>query len=69
MARGILGVVYQRLEGTNKLKLVYQSSFANPNAQAADQMRMAIRDTNINLATYMEQQKTRMERGLPMFRD
>ena len=69
LARGILGVVYQRLEGTNKLKLVYQSAFANPNAQAADQMRMAIRDTNINLATYMEQQKTRMERGLPMFRD
>jgi len=69
LARGILGVVHQRLEGTNKLKLVYQSAFANPNAQAADQMRMAIRDTNINLATYMEQQKTRMDRGLPMFRE
>ena len=69
LARGILGVVHQRLEGTTKLKLVYQCAFANPNSQAADQMRMAIRDTNINLATYMEQQKTRMERGLPMFRD
>ena len=69
LARGILGVVYQRLEGTTKLKLFYQSAFANPNAQAADQMRMAIRDTNINLATFMEQQKTRMERGLPMFRE
>ncbi len=69
LARGILGVVHQRLEGTTKLKLVYQSAFANPNAQAADQMRMAIRDTNINLATFMEQQKTRMDRGLPMFRE
>ena len=69
LARGILGVVYQRLEGTSKLKLVYQSAFANPNSQAADQMRMAIRDTNINLATFMEQQKTRMDRGLPMFRE
>ena len=69
LARGILGVVYQRLEGTSQLKLVYQSAFANPNPQAADQMRMAIRDTNINLATFMEQQKTRMERGLPMFRE
>ena len=68
LARGILGVVHQRLEGTNKLKLIYQSAFANPNAQAADQMRMAIRDVNINLATFMEQQKTRMDRGLPMFR-
>lgn len=69
LARGILGVVHQRLEGTSKLKLVYQSAFANPNPQAADQMRMAIRDTNINLATFMEQQKTRMDRGLPMFRE
>lgn len=69
LARGILGVVHQRLEGTTKLKLIYESAFANPNAQAACQMRMAIRDTNINLATYMEQQKTRMERGLPMFRE
>ena len=68
LARGILGVVHQRLEGTTKLKLVYQSAFANPNAQAADQMRMAIRDTNINLATFMEQQRTRLDRGLPMFR-
>ena len=69
LARGILGVVHQRLEGTTKLRLVYQSAFANPNAQAADQMRMAIRDTNINLATFMEQQKNRMDRGLPMFRE
>ena len=69
LARGILGVVHQRLEGTTELKLIYQCAFANPNAQAADQMRMAIRDTNINLATFMEQQKTRLEKGLPMFRD
>jgi len=69
LARGILGVVHQRLEGTSKLKLVYQSAFANPNAQAADQMRMAIRDKNINLATFMEQQKVKMDLGLPMFRE
>ena len=69
LARGILGVVYQRLEGTTKLNLVYQSAFANPNAQAADQMRMTIRDKNINLATFMEQQKTKMDLGLPMFRE
>jgi len=69
LARGILGVVHQRLEGTEKLRLIYQTSFANPNTNAADQMRMTIRDKNINLATYMEQQKARMERGLPMFRE
>lgn len=69
LARGILGVVHQRLEGTKKLKLIYQTAFANPNPQAADQMRMTIRDKNINLSTFMEQQKARMDRGLPMFRE
>lgn len=69
LARGILGVVHQRLEGTKKLQLIYQTAFANPNSQAADQMRMCIRDRNINLSTFMEQQKIKMERGLPMFRE
>jgi len=69
LARGILGVVHQRLEGTTKLKLVYQYAFANPNSNSADQMRMTIRDGNINLATFMEQQHTKMDKGLPLFRD
>jgi len=69
LARGILGVVHQRLEGTTQLKLIYQYAFANPNPNSADQMRMTIRDGNINLATFMEQQHTKMDRGLPLFRD
>ena len=69
LARGILGVVHQRLEGTTQLKLVYQYAFANPNPNSADQMRMTIRDGNINLATFMEQQHTKMDKGLPLFRD
>lgn len=69
LARGILGVIYQRLEGVEKLKLYYKTAFANPNSSAADQMRMTIRSNNINLATYMEQQETLMRKGLPMFRD
>ena len=69
LARGILGVIYQRLEGVGKLKLHYETAFANPNTAAADQMRMSIRDGSINLATFMETQKTRMSRGLPMFKD
>jgi hypothetical protein len=69
LARGILGVVHQRLEGTTQLKLIYQYAFANPNPNSADQMRMTIRDGNINLATYMEQQHTKMDRGLPLFKD
>ena len=69
LARGILGVIYQRLDGVEKLKLYYKTAFANPNASAADQMRMTIRSNNINLATYMEQQETLMKKGLPMFRE
>ena len=69
LARGILGVIYQRLEGVEKLKLHYQTAFANPNTSAADQMRMAIRDGSINLATFMETQNTRMSRGMPMFKE
>ena len=69
LARGILGVIYQRLEGVEKLKLHYETAFANPNTSAADQMRMAIRDGSINLATFMETQATRMSKGLPMFKD
>ena len=69
LARGILGVIYQRLDGVEKLKLYYKTAFANPNSAAADQMRMTIRSNNINLATYMEQQETLMKKGLPMFRD
>lgn len=69
LARGILGVIYQRLDGTEKLKLYYKTAFANPNSSAADQMRMTIRSNNINLATFMEQQETLMRKGLPMFRE
>ena len=69
LARGILGVIYQRLDGTEKLKLYYKTAFANPNTSAADQMRMTIRSNNINLATFMEQQETLMRKGLPMFRE
>ncbi len=69
LARGILGVIYQRLDGVEKLKLYYKTAFANPNTATADQMRMTIRSNNINLATYMEQQETLMKKGLPIFRD
>lgn len=69
LARGILGVIYQRLDGVEKLKLHYKTAFANPNSSAADQMRMTIRGGNINLATFMEQQETLMKKGLPMFRN
>jgi len=68
LARGILGVVYQKLVGTVKLTPNFLSCFANPNPLEADQMRMAVRDGKLNLGTLMEAQMAKMAQGRPMFR-
>ena len=58
LARGILAVVHQKLEGTTVLRPKIHTAFANPNPLVADQMRMSIRDGKINLGTLMEAQAT-----------
>lgn len=68
LARSILVSLHQKLEGTTKLKPVLKACFANPDPLAADQMRMCIRDSKINLSTLMEQQEARLAQGRPMFR-
>lgn len=69
LARGILGVVHQQLEGTSTLHPVIHTAFANPNPLVACQMRMAIREGKISLATFMEAQNTRIFQGRPLFRE
>ncbi len=69
LARGILAVVHQKLEGTRHLRPIIHSCFANPNPLAADQMRMAIREGKINLATLMEAQATKLLQGKPLYRE
>ena len=69
LARGILAVVHQKLEGTEKLRPVLHTAFANPNPLAADQMRMSIRDGKINLGTLMEAQTSKLFQGKPLFRE
>ena len=69
LARGILGVVHQQLEGTANLRPIIHTAFANPNPLVACQMRMTIREGKISLATFMEAQNTRMFQGRPMFRE
>lgn len=69
LARGILGVVHQQLEGTTNLRPVIHTAFANPNPLVACQMRMTIREGKISLATFMEAQNTRLFQGRPMFRE
>ena len=69
LARGILGVVHQQLEGTTTLRPVIHTAFANPNPMVACQMRMSIREGKIALATFMEAQNTRIFQGRPLFRE
>ncbi len=69
LARGILGVIHQQLEGTTTLRPVIHTAFANPNPMVACQMRMSIREGKIALATFMEAQNTRMFQGRPLFRE
>lgn len=67
LARGILGVIHQRLSGTSKMVPMLRYCFANPDPMEADQMRMVIRDGKINLATLMEAQMAKMIQGKPLF--
>ena len=69
LARGILAVIHQKLEGTEKLRPVLHTAFANPNPLVADQMRMSIRDGKINLGTLMEAQTSKLFQGKPLFRE
>ena len=67
LARGILGVIHQKLTGTVKLMPTLHYCFANPDPMGADQMRMVIRDGKINLSTLMEAQMAKMIQGRPLF--
>ncbi len=69
LARGILAVVHQKLEGTLTLHPVVQTCFANPNPLMPDQMRNAIREGRISLGTLMEAQQTKLFRGASMFKE
>ena len=67
LARGILGVIHQKLTGTVKLLPTLHYCFANPDPMEADQMRMIIRDGKINLSTLIEAQMAKMIQGKPLF--
>ncbi len=69
LARSILGVVHQKLEGTTVLRPVIHTIFANPNPLIADQTRATIRTGKISLGTLMETQASRLLQGKPLFRE
>lgn len=69
LARGILAVVHQKLEGSEKLRPVISAAFANPHLTGGDQMRSLIRNNTINLQTLIEAQSSRLFQGRPLFED
>ena len=69
LARGILAVVHQKLEGSEVLRPVLSCAFASPHLTGGDQMRSLIRNETINLQTLIESQSSRMMQGRPLFGD
>ena len=67
LARGILAVVHQKLEGSTTLRPVITAAFANPHLTGGDQMRSLIRNNTINLQTLIEAQSSRLFQGRPLF--
>lgn len=68
VANGFLACIHQILEGVPKrAKQTYL--FANPNTQKSCQVRGILRSDKLNLGTVLEQQKIKLQRGLPLFSD
>lgn len=66
MANGLLACIHQNLIGSPR-RLQLEALFANPDINAGCQVRAMLRTGKLNLATIMEAQKTKLERGLPLF--
>ncbi|MBR5599352.1 MAG: Flp pilus assembly complex ATPase component TadA [Alphaproteobacteria bacterium] len=66
LANGLLACIHQNLIGTPK-RLRTEALFANPSVVSGCPVRTMLRSGKLNIATLMEQQKTRMEKGLPLF--
>jgi len=66
VANGFLGCIHQILEGApKKAKVSYL--FANPDTNAACQVRGMLRSGKLNMGTLLEQQRVKIERGLSLF--
>ncbi len=66
VANGFLGCLHQILSGAPKqISVTYV--FANPDLSAGCQVRSMFRNGKLNLSTVMEQQKIKMDKGMPLF--
>ena len=66
MANGLLACIHQNLIGSPK-RLRAEGLFANPNINGGCPVRTMLRSGKLSIATLLEQQKTKMEKGLPLF--
>jgi len=66
MANGLLACIHQTLVGAPR-RLKAEALFANPNINGGCPVRSMLRSGNLNIATIMEAQKAKMEKGLPLF--
>ncbi len=66
IANGFLGCIHQKLEGSPR-RLSVESIFTNPSLVAGCQVRGMIRTGKLNLNTIIEQQKSKMRLGAPLF--
>lgn len=66
ISRGILGVIHQTLQGTEKKYPNVSFLFANPDTTKGDQVRAIIKSGRLNLATVIEQQKNRALQRRPI---
>ena len=67
ISRGLLGVIHQNLVGRGLKKPIISFLFPNPDTSAGDQIRGIIKSGKLNLATSIEQQMIRMNKGLDLF--
>lgn len=66
MANGLLACIHQNLVGSPK-RLRAEALFANPNIHGGCAVRTMLKSGKLSIATLLEQQKTKMEKGLPLF--
>lgn len=66
MANGLLGCVYQSLEGSPR-RLKTETIFTNPEINKGCAVRGMLRTGSLNLATMLETQRVKLEKGMPLF--
>lgn len=68
LSRGVLCVINQELSGLGEhCHPVIETLFANPELNKGCTVRAIIRSGKLNLATSIETQKIRIEKGIPLF--